>query len=79
MGALFREGRSERCVRRAALLRLGGLGLLALLEALLGAALLGAAPSISLEATVDRVDVIFAVRVNEVGNVVDTDGEDDVN
>ena len=61
------------------MLRLGGLGLLALLEALLGAALLGAAPSISLEATVDRVDVIFAVRVNEVGNVVDTDGEDDVN
>ena len=71
VGALFREGRSERCVRRAALLRLGELGLLALLDALLGAALLGAAPSISLEATVDRVDVIFAVRVNEVGNVVD--------
>ena len=53
------------------MLRFGKLGFLTLLRTLLGAALLGAAPSISLEATVDRVDVIFAVRVNEVGNVVD--------
>ena len=70
VGTFFCKGRSKRCVRRAALLRLGGLGLLALLKTLLGAALLGAAPSVSLESTVDRVDVFFAVRVDEVGNVV---------
>ena len=53
------------------MLRFGELGLLTLLETLLGAALLGAAPSVSLESTVDGVDVFFAVRVDEIRNVVD--------
>ena len=53
------------------MLRFGKLGLLTLLRTLLGAALLGAAPSVPLESAVNGVDVVFAVRVDEIRNVVD--------